>query len=98
MADVRPQTTGLPFVVRISQRGSARHDVRIELLRTPRAGPDWISVAVRPEPRDLSGTLAGSEWTKVRRWVQLNSDVLVRYWDGDIAHTEDVLPLIRAAA
>jgi hypothetical protein len=95
MANLRPQTTGLPFVVWISQQGSAQHDVRIKLSRTPKAGPDWMTVAVRPDVRDLSGQLSGAELEQVRRWVELNRDTLVRFWDGDIAYTEDVLPMIR---
>ena len=98
MANLRPEATGLPFVVWISQRGSAQHDVTIKLSRTPRAGPDWISVAVRPVPGDLSGTLARDEWATVRAWIELNRDALVKFWDGDIAYTEDVLPLIRPIA
>jgi hypothetical protein len=33
MANLRPERTGLPFVVFISQRGGARRDVRIKLAR-----------------------------------------------------------------
>lgn len=96
MAHLRPQTTGLPFVVWISPRGAAQHDVHIKLSRTPKAGPDWMTVTVRPDVRDLSGTLAAGKLERVRRWVALNREVLVQFWDGDIAYTEDVLPLIKA--
>jgi hypothetical protein len=95
MANLRPQTTGLPFVVWISPRGGARHDVRIKLSRTPRAGPDWMTVTVRPDIRDLGVLLSHDELRQVRAWIELNRDVLVRFWDGDIAYTEDVIPLIR---
>ena len=98
MANLRPETTGLPFVVWISQRGSAKHDVRIKLSKTPRAGPDWMTITVRPEVRDISGQLPAAELLLVRRWIELNRDALVQFWDGDIAYTEDVLPLIRSIA
>lgn len=84
----------MPFVVWISPRGAARHDVRITLSRTPKAGPDWLTVTVRPEVHDLSDHLTGQELDVVRRWVELNRDTLIRFWDGDIADTEDVLRLI----
>ena len=95
MANLRPQTTGLPFVVWISQKGAAKHDARIKLSRSPKAGPDWISVALRPEVRDLSGSLDASQLSLVRRWVDLNRDVLLQFWDGTIEYTEDVLPLLK---
>ncbi|MGL4443103.1 MAG: hypothetical protein ACRCU1_05725 [Alsobacter sp.] len=90
MANLRPEKTGLPFVVWISQRGSAQHDVRIKLSRTPQAGPDWITVTVRPVD-DLSGTLRRREMDMVRAWIGLNRDTLVAYWNGEIAYTEEVI-------
>ena len=35
MANLRPERTGLPFVVFISQKGGAQHDVRV----APRSAP-----------------------------------------------------------
>jgi hypothetical protein len=48
MANLRPERTGLPFVVFISQRGGARHDVRVKVAAL--RGSDlprwslWLSV------------------------------------------------------
>ena len=33
MANLFPATTGLPFVVWISERGGARHDIRVKVSR-----------------------------------------------------------------
>ena len=96
MANLRPERTGLPFVVFISQRGGARHDVRVKLASGAKVHPsDMITVAVRPTPRIIRGRLNRQEFDLVRRWIELNIDVLVDYWNGDIEYTEDALDAIK---
>ena len=67
MANLRPERTGLPFVVFISQKGGARHDVRIKLARAAKVRPaEMLTVAVRPAPRLIRGAdelLANSIWS-----------------------------------
>jgi hypothetical protein len=95
MANLRPERTGLPFVVFISQKGGARHDVRVKLARAPKVRPaEMITVAVRPVPRILRGEMTTREFDLVKRWIELNRDVLVDYWNGTIAYTEDALNAI----
>ncbi len=92
MANLRPERTGLPFVVFISQKGGARHDVPIKLARTAKVRPsELLSVAVRPVPRLVRGALTSQEFDLVRRWIDLNRRVLIDYWNGDIEYTEDAL-------
>jgi hypothetical protein len=99
MANLRPERTGLPFVVFISQRSGARHDVRIKLSRAPRVRlSEMITIAVRPAPRIVQGRMSGPEFDLVRRWVELNELVLVDYWNGVIEYTEDVLAALRPIA
>lgn len=31
----------------------------------------------------------------LRRWIELNREVLVKFWEGEIEYTEDVLELLR---
>jgi hypothetical protein len=96
MANLRPERTGLPFVVFISQRGGARHDVRVKLARAAKVRPaDMITVAVRPTPRVVRGKMTAREFDLVKRWVALNEDVLVDYWNGVIEYTEDALSALR---
>ncbi len=96
MANLRPERTGLPFVVFISQKGGARHDVRLKVARSahPRRS-EMITVALRPSPRIVRGTLSAHEFGLLKRWVDLNRDVLVDYWDGIIEYTEDALQRLR---
>lgn len=96
VANLSSRLTGLPFVVWISPRGNARHDVRVKVSPGPRANPDeMISVAIRPDIRVIAADMPLEHFELLCRWIALNRDVLVRYWDGDIAFTEDVLAALR---
>jgi hypothetical protein len=97
MANLTFRLTGLPFVVWISPRGNTRHDVQVKVSPGPRANPDeMISVAIRPEIRVIDGSLSPEHVDLLCRWIELNRDVLIRYWDGDIAFTEDALAALQA--
>jgi len=77
--------TGLPFIVWISPRGNARHDVRVEVAFRPKAGkPELVSVAILPDVRVVKGMMGGSELACLRRWVDLNRDVIVKFWNDEI--------------
>lgn len=96
MANLRPNTTGLPFVVFVSQRGGARHDARIKLSRNPRALPgEMISIPLRPEPAIPEGTLSRAEAAQLKAWIALNAEAVIGYWNGDIAFTEDLLERLK---
>ena len=88
--------TGLPFVVWISPRGSARHDVQVGVALGSKAGKsELVSVAIRPDVRVVKGKMGGSELTYLRRWVDLNRDVIVKFWDGVIRSHKDAVAAIR---
>jgi hypothetical protein len=96
VANLHPERTGLPFVVFISQRGGARHDVRIKLARSPRVrSSEMITVSLRPTPRVLRGRLDTREFALIQEWLDLNADVLVDYWNGVIEYTEDVMDALK---
>lgn len=94
MANLSPTRTGLPMVIWISERGGARHDVRVKvsLVHGRRARPDQTSsVSLRPDVEVVAGPqLASHDFALVRRWIELNRDVLVAYWDGDLL-TDEVI-------
>ena len=87
MANLYPDTTGLPMTVWVSPRGAARHDVRVKVNM---AHGNQMSIAntavvsVRPTPRVIAGQLSPANAPAVFQWVVLNTDVLVAYWDGQI--------------
>ena len=91
MANLFPKHTGLPFVVWISVRGGARHDVRVKVSPNAKAMPEEMAtVAVRPEVHVLEGAVGPQELGMLRTWITRNLDVLIAYWDGDI-DTQDAL-------
>jgi hypothetical protein len=98
MANLSPTVTGLPMVVWISERGGARHDVRVKvsLVHGRRAKPNLTSsVSVRPDVRVVAGlALDAHDLALVRRWVELNRDALVAYWEGDLL-TDEVIGRLR---
>jgi len=96
MSNLSPRQTGLPFVVWISPRGNARHDVRIKVSPSPKVTEDWAIVAIRPELEVLHGSLPAGTYGPLKRWVELNRDVLVKFWEGEIEYTEDVLEQLRS--
>jgi len=95
MANLRPERTGLPFVVFISQKGGARHDVRVKVAPGAKVRPsEMITVAIRPSVRVVRGTLDPRELALLTRWINRNLDTLIKYWHGDIEYTEDAIAAI----
>jgi hypothetical protein len=91
MADLRPATTGLPMVVWVSERGQARHDVRVKIstVHGPRMQhANRATVAVRPAPRLIAGHLSATDLQAVSEWIQLNEPALIAYWDCQIDTAE----------
>jgi hypothetical protein len=95
MANLFPKHTGLPFVVWISYRGGARHDIRVKVSPGPKALPlEMTSIAIRPDIRVVQGSLSGGDLALLSKWIEMNRDVLLRYWEGDI-DTKDAIEAIQ---
>ena len=95
MANLYPKHTGLPFVVWISVKGGARHDARVKVSLHPKVQPDeLISVAIRPEVRVVEGTMSQEHLTTLTEWIELNREMLLQYWDGEI-DTVDAVSMIQ---
>jgi hypothetical protein len=91
MANLRPATTGLPMVVWISERGLARHDVRVQVstVHGPRVQyANMATVAVRPAPRLVAGQLSAADLQAVSEWIRLNEAPLLAYWDSQVDTAE----------
>ena len=96
MANLRPDRTGLPFVVFVSQKGGARHDVRVKIARGAKVRPsEMATVAVRPTVRVIRGAVDPDDLAMLAEWIELNRDVLVDYWNGAIEYTEDAISALR---
>src|SRR6266571_6032510 len=95
MANLFSKHTGLPFVVWISYKGGAQHDVRVKVSPGPKVFPSqMVSVAVRPYVHVVEGKMSASDLAGLTKWIELNRDVLVKYWEGDI-DTKDAVDAIR---
>jgi hypothetical protein len=87
MANLYPDTTGLPMTVWVSPRGNAHHDVRVRVNMTHGNQMNIVDTAVvgvRPTPRVIAGELSPADTQSVFQWVALNKDVLVAFWGGEI--------------
>jgi hypothetical protein len=91
-----PRHTGLPRAVWITENQGYPHDVRVKVspLRSGRGiWPDAVSVTVRPAcveivPPSQQPQLPAGDLAQVCRWIDLNRDVIVEFWDGVIAFDE----------
>jgi hypothetical protein len=98
-ANLRPETTGLPFIVWISQGVNAQHDIMVKVSMDLRPSPAMTSVALRPTLRVTDGPALSPEHQRLlAAWVDLNFDVLLAFWEGRIEYTEDVLARLRKLA
>ena len=97
MASLAPEDTGLPMVAWISERGRSRHDARVRIAlrhgRDFRPDPSaWVSV--QPDVRVVVGSAPSpSDLDQVRRWIELNRDAIVDYWNGDLLTDEAIARL-----
>jgi hypothetical protein len=91
MANLFPKHTGLPFVVWISVRGGARHDVRVKVSASAKALPgEMATVGIRPEVKVIEGEMDTEAFRQLEAWIALNRATLISYWDGDI-DTQDAM-------
>lgn len=97
MANLRPEGTGLPFVVWISQRAGARHDVRVKVAHSPKLKDpsDLGTYAVRRFRHVDGPRLSSGEEDLLRNWVEINREALLDFWHAKIEYTEDVLKLLK---
>lgn len=98
MANLSPALTGLPMVLWISERSRARHDARVKvsLVHGRCAHPDQtVSVSVRPSVDVVAGSaLDPHDLALVRRWIELNRDTILAYWNGDLLTDEAIGRLV----
>jgi hypothetical protein len=96
MANLFSKHTGLPFVVWISFKGAAQHDIQVKVSPGPKAFPsEMASVAIRPSIRVVGGSLSGDDFALLSKWIEINRDTLLKYWEGDI-DTKDAVDAVRA--
>ncbi len=97
MANLRKEKTGLPFIVFISQKDGAQHDVRVKISPAPKVRIDQMSYySLQPYRFAISIKLNSSEEALLKTWGSLNLKNLIDYWNGDIEYTEDAIGRLQA--
>jgi hypothetical protein len=98
---LRPERTGLPMAVWITPNDGYPHDVRVKVSELYGGGGSWtrnaVQVGVRPQPHEIvPGSLSASDFAQVRRWIELNRDLIVEVWNGTVdAVAEEVYPRLQ---
>jgi hypothetical protein len=59
---------------------------------------ETVKVAIRSTVRLKDGYLDAHELALLTRWVDLNRDALLKYWDGEIESITDVLRVLKPIA
>jgi hypothetical protein len=97
MANLRPRTRNLPFVVWVSQRSGANHDMRVQVAHSAKVIPSQMGVySVRPFAHVEGPGLTPGEARLLEDWIAKNRAVLVDFWNADIEYTEDLIDKIQA--
>jgi hypothetical protein len=83
-----PQSTGLPMAVWITENDGYPHDVRVKVSPLHAGRGSWRiapPIAVRPQTREIvPGSLPAADVALVSRWIEMNRDVIIDYWDSKI--------------
>lgn len=86
------------MVIWVSERGKARHDARIKVCMTHGDRMDidnTATVAIRPSPRLIAGQLDSHDFNVVSRWIYINYNALIGYWDNQLDTAEFLSQLKR---
>jgi hypothetical protein len=85
MAKLAPRLTGLPMAVWVTLNEGFAHDVWVRVSRIAGGRGRSIEMAVRPTPRVVvPRSRPARDVAPVSRWIELNRDAIVDYWDGAI--------------
>jgi hypothetical protein len=81
--DLGSHLTGLPFSVWVRPSMGLRREVWVGVSpdRYNWGGCDLIQVAVRPDVRVVKGKMSNKDLAALRQWVELNQDMIVKFWN-----------------
>jgi hypothetical protein len=97
MSNLRKQDTGLPVNIYVSSGGSVnnQHGPRIKAMVTSqdKMNPrETVSIMLKKDIQadDIIGynTVSASTLAAIREYVNLNYDVLIKYWNDEISTVE----------
>jgi hypothetical protein len=93
-----PRLTGLPTAVWITENDGYPHDVRVKVSTLHGGRGSWRtapSIAVRPAPPEIMpGSLPAADAALVSRWIDLNRDLIIDYWNS-VVDFDEVTPRLQ---
>jgi len=99
---LRPRDTGLPMSVWITENEGYAHDVRVKVSPLHGGRGSWASspsIGVRPQPHEIvAGSLPAADVALVSRWIELNRQTIVDFWNDAIGIHEVVAQLQKLPA
>lgn len=97
MANLRPNDTGLPMVIWISEKSGVRHGPRIKvsLKRGDKIDPsNTVSITITKTPVQKGiEKLPAKDFALVQKFIVLNIDLLLKYWHREVSTKELILKL-----
>ena len=88
--NVPKSITGLPYDIWLDKAGSERRVQHNEpRLKVKVDNNNLIPVSIAAEPKILAGRKI-SKFNKVSKWIQKHDDILMRYWNREINHSDFV--------
>lgn len=95
MTNLKPEETGLPVIIYVSDKGNSQHGPRIKVQNdySSKVTNDWFSVTIANDAKvpdsqsHIKIKVKAKDIDKVKQWVRLNRDLLLKYWNGTITTT-----------
>jgi hypothetical protein len=87
------------MAVWITQNDGYSHDVTVKVAIINGGRGSWRaspSMGVRPQPHEVRpGSLPAADVRLVARWIDLNRELIIEYWDNDQTRQQEVLARLR---
>jgi hypothetical protein len=100
MTNLQEQDTGIPGIIFIST-AMGSHGPRVKYFVEARRDQPSFSVSIADEPQVLANSLATRELSRsapaVMRWVALNREALLRFWnEGETMSVHELVAFVGA--
>lgn len=91
-----PEDTGLSKVIWVCTKEGVSYGPRIK-VSLDRTLENSFSVTISDSPKTLTGIniLHATEFSNIVKWVKLNKDLLLAYWEGNLSIKEFIAGIKR---
>ena len=99
MKNLRPNRTGLLFVVYVGRKGRVAHVPTVNSSSKygeEASEGDWFTITIEEQPQDLGDCIGLKERDvqMAKKWVQVNKEELLRIWEDDVDVFDAILQLV----